>query len=71
MVNDYKVRKLDYDIDAVSLATYDISNNGILELWSPYANISTIELMNASMELPIPSGIKTEIPESANLSTPI
>ena len=60
----------DYDIDAVSLATYDIDNNGILKLWSPYSNISSIELMNASVELPFPSGIKTEILVNENYEIP-
>lgn len=46
----------DYDIDTGSLATYDIGPSGIIELWSPYANISNIYLLNASMELPTPTG---------------
>jgi len=49
----------DYDIDAVSLATYDINSNGILQLWSPYSNIDNLDSMNASMQLPIPSGVET------------
>ena len=56
----------DYDIDAVSLATFDIDNNGILQLWSPYADISTEEKLAASLELPFPSGEKLEIPESSD-----
>ena len=54
----------------MSLATYDIDDNGILKLWSPYSNISSIELMNASMELPFPSGVKTEIPINENHEIP-
>lgn len=57
----------DYDIDAVSLATYDISHNGKLELWSPYANISNMELMNASMQLPFPTGKKVELKQAEDI----
>lgn len=46
----------DFDVDAVSLATFDIDRNGLLQLWSPYANIESMELLNASAKLPIPSG---------------
>ena len=46
----------DFDVDAVSLATFDIDRNGLLQLWSPYANIESMELLNASARLPIPSG---------------
>lgn len=61
----------DYDIDAVSLATYDINNNGILQLWSPYSNIDSLDLMNASMQLPIPSGMETKMLESEDISNPL
>lgn len=46
----------DFDVDAVSLATFDIDRNGLLQLWSPYANIESTELLDASTRLPIPSG---------------
>lgn len=61
----------DYDIDAVSLATYDINNNGILQLWSPYSNIDNLDLMDASMQLPIPSGVETQIQEADDITNPI
>lgn len=61
----------DYDIDAVSLATYDINSNGILQLWSPYSNIDNLDLMNASMQLPIPSGVETQIQESDDIVNPL
>lgn len=61
----------DYDIDAVSLATYDINSNGILQLWSPYSNIDNLDLMNASMQLPIPSGVETQIQESDDIANPL
>ena len=47
---------MDYDIDAVSLATYNIDSNGILKVWSPFANYDTKELLDASMTLPVPTG---------------
>lgn len=50
----------DYDVDAVSVAHFDISSNGKLHLYSPFANIESIELMEASMQLPIPTGKKIE-----------
>ena len=46
----------DFDVDAVSLATFDIDRNGLLQLWSPYANVESMELLDASTRLPIPSG---------------
>lgn len=61
----------DYDIDVVSLATYDINSNGILQLWSPYSNIDNLDLMNASMQLPIPSGVETQIQESDDIANPL
>ena len=54
----------DLDIDAVSLQTFDISRNGILEIWSPYAKIETAEEMKQSLELPFPSGNKTTLDSS-------
>ena len=32
----------DYDIDAVSIAAYDIDKSGRLPLWSPYADLSSL-----------------------------
>jgi hypothetical protein len=48
---------LDYDIDCVSLATFDVDSNGMYLLWSPYADLSDIEKLHASETLPMPSGI--------------
>lgn len=56
----------DYDVDAVSLATFDIDENGILQLWSPYANIESDELRKASETLPTPTGKKVNIEETDN-----
>ena len=50
----------DFDIDAVSLALYDVDENGNIPLWSPYADGSTLELLNDSFTLPIPTGKKIE-----------
>lgn len=46
----------DLDIDAVTLLTYDINRSGLVELWSPYTNMETLKLLNASMKLPFPTG---------------
>ena len=58
----------DFDVDAVSLATYDINRNGLLQLWSPYANIESEELMAASMTLPIPTGIEVNFSETDSIA---
>ena len=51
------------DVDAVSLASFDIDRNGILQLHSPYANLQNSELLAASEELPTPTGVKANIHE--------
>lgn len=56
----------DYDIDAVSLATYDINHNGLLQLWSPYADLSTKGMLEESMTLPFPTGQELVIQESTD-----
>lgn len=61
----------DYDVDAVSLATYDVDESGRVPLWSPYSNLYNSELMDASLELPFPTGVKTSIPESDNINNPL
>ncbi len=61
----------DYDIDAVSLATFDIDSNGMYQLWSPYANISDIEKLHASELLPIPTGLETEIKSTNDIAEAI
>jgi len=53
----------DYDIDAVSLATYSIDHNGKLPVWSPYADFTSVEKLNTSLELPFPTGKKFEAVE--------
>lgn len=61
----------DYDIDAVSLATYDVDRNGLLQLWSPYADITNTQQLQKSLKLPIPTGKSVkengQIPVSDNL----
>lgn len=54
----------DYDVDAVSLATFDIDSNGVLQLWSPYSNLTNVEMRKASENLPIPTGQEVQIQES-------
>lgn len=58
----------DYDVDAVSLATFDIDSNGILQLWSPYSNLTNVEMRKASENLPMPTGEEAEIQESDNIN---
>lgn len=54
----------DYDVDAVSLATFDIDSNGILQLWSPYSNLTNVEMRKASENLPMPTGQEVQIQET-------
>lgn len=54
----------DYDVDAVSLATFDIDSNGVLQLWSPYSNLTNVEMRKASENLPMPTGQEVQIQES-------
>lgn len=58
----------DYDVDAVSLATFDIDSNGILQLWSPYTDLTNVEMRKASENLPMPTGEEAEIQESDNIN---
>lgn len=51
----------DLDIDTVSLATFDIDNSGDLPIWSIYADTTTIDNLNASLNLPFPTGQEVEI----------
>ena len=57
----------DYDVDAVSLATFDIDSNGILQLWSPYSNIETEDMRKASESLPIPTGLEATIERTEDI----
>ena len=61
----------DYDVDAVSLATFDIDSNGILQLWSPYANLTNVEMRKASENLPMPTGEEVQIQELNNIDDSI
>lgn len=54
----------DYDVDAVSLATFDIDSNGVLQLWSPYSDLTNVEMRKASENLPMPTGQEVQIQES-------
>lgn len=51
---------MDLDIDSVTILTYSLDNNGVLQLWSPYARINSEELDN-SLKLPFPTGVQVEI----------
>lgn len=51
----------DLDIDAVSLASYSFDSGGKYILHTPYGNIETQENLEASMEIPFPTGEVLEI----------
>jgi hypothetical protein len=46
----------DYDIDAVSLASFAFGRDGRYAIHSPYANLEDSELLEASKKLPFPTG---------------
>lgn len=55
----------DLDIDAVTLCTYNFNKSGLLDLWSPYAQNESIQQLEESMNLPLPTGVEiTEATES-------
>lgn len=58
----------DYDIDAVTITTYSINDNGVLQTWSPFTRYDSTATLEASMNLPFPTGQELE-PEFANEST--
>ena len=51
----------DLDIDAVSLASFTFDKSGRYIMHSPFANIDTIENLEASEEIPFPTGEHLEI----------
>lgn len=57
----------DYDIDAVSLASYTFDKSGRYVIHSPFANIETIENLEASEEIPFPTGKHLEISDESTL----
>lgn len=48
----------DLDIDAVSMQTYDIDDDGLLQGHSPYYSLETEDMRKASEELPFPNDQK-------------
>ena len=50
----------DYDIDAVSLQTYQVDKNGKISLWSPYTQRMSLDLFNRSLKIPFPTGKSTK-----------
>lgn len=58
----------DLDIDAVSLVTYDIDSNGMLQIWSPYACLQSLDLLNESLKLPTPTGEEINFTKSDSVS---
>jgi len=53
----------DLDIDAVSLASYSFDHSGRYIMHSPFANVDTIENLEASESIPFPTGEKLEFGE--------
>lgn len=50
----------DLDIDSVTLLTYSLNNDGIIQLWSPYAKINT-DYLDSSLRLAFPTGNRVEV----------
>ena len=46
----------DFDIDSVTILTYDVNTEGKIDLWSPFAYSSTPNGLEISKTLPFPSG---------------
>ena len=57
----------DLDIDAVSLASFTFDKSGRYITHSPFANIDTIENLEASEEIPFPTGKQLEISDESTL----
>lgn len=53
----------DYDIDSVSLATFAVDKTGKLPLWSPYADLTSLQSLEQSFKLPFPTGETIELTE--------
>lgn len=51
----------DYDIDAVTITTFDVNDNGIVQTWSPYSRYNSLIELQTSMELPFPNGRRLEV----------
>lgn len=61
----------DFDIDTVNLVTYDINNNGLLDLPSPFARIDSQEHIRESFRIPFPNGKMIPINERFNSIDPL
>ena len=46
----------DLDIDAVTLLGYEFDKNGKFVSWSPYFDVTSKEMLEASKEIPLPTG---------------
>jgi hypothetical protein len=58
----------DLDIDAVTLLGYAFDKNGKFIGWSPYFGISSKEMLEASKNIPIPTGQNIEVNASKEAS---
>ena len=59
----------DLDIDAVTLLGYDFDKNGKFIGWSPYFDTTTSEYLEASKQIPLPTGKTQKITASPNASS--
>jgi hypothetical protein len=50
----------DFDIDCVSLLTFELGRDGKFVGWSPYFNLSSEELLEVSTEFSYPTGKTVE-----------
>ena len=56
----------DFDIDAVSLAMFSINSMGKYATWSPYMDLSSIEQLKKSEDLPLPTGVECTVKSGEN-----
>ena len=50
----------DFDIDSVTLLSYDLNEQGKLEFWSPFASLRDTESIEQSKKIPFPTGKEVE-----------
>jgi hypothetical protein len=60
----------DFDIDKVSLLGHGFTENGLFAKWSPYFKMETDEQMEASKNLPFPSGVKLDEKNLTKVTNP-
>ena len=55
----------DYDIDSVSMTSYELNDSGEYQTWSPLAKIDSLAHLRQSDNIPLPSGKIINQDESA------